>query len=698
MKRIFLFLASVAVFASCVKENTLAPELQDGQVRISAVAADSKALLEELNVVWEETDAIALLLNGETKAEFAAESVNGANADFVGLLGVDHSALETAYAVYPATAVDDEYCNITHTLPLDQTEGVASGMLLASAVLDVEDLKDAQSTATFNSALTLLQVVVPAGVKSVELTASNYELVGKAKFEFNADGTLVKEYAYDDASKTVTLSADEELEAKTYPVLVYPGLVGDFSLKMVQTDGFVYEKTLSGLEFAASEARMINLGRIFNVTPVYTVSPAGGNVEFSVQTSLEYTVQVTSEGNWLTYVLETKAVRNETVVLTATQNTTGAERTATVTIKDNNGDVLSTFEVVQKSIVTELYGTFLATGTPQYGSPTTGDLIIAESDDYSQGTYKVTILGTTLYADYNSETRVLGLYDGTRTRSITVAADFTKFEATNLSIGYSSYASFVAIKPLGEAVLTEAEQKLVGTYDENWTHQSVAYGYQAMKIQVSDEATYGQLKVKFLVSDDGSAFNAYANLEDGVLKVKLGNLKHNKFGQVWNPDFVMELQVNDNGTLTMSEWEDANFKKLTNYVATKVEAQEGGDEGGGEGEESPYSYLFGRYKESFNDASYYGYPAKGVLTIAASDNAEYHLSMTFFGGTGAECTVYANVSADGKKITTIQGGCPMGTFYASELDIATLSMGAPIWGTLKFDYPSSISDYTATKQ
>ena len=697
MKRIFLFLASVAVFASCVKENTLAPELQDGQVRISAVAADSKALLEELNVVWEEDDAIALLLNGETKAEFEAESVNGANADFVGRLGVANEDLETAYAVYPATAVDDEYCNITHTLPLDQTEGVASGMLLASAVVDVEDLKDAQSTATFNSALTLLQVVVPAGVKSVELTASNYELVGKAKFEFNADGTLVKEYAYDDASKTVTLSADEELEAKTYPVLVYPGQVGDFSLKMVQTDGFVYEKTLSGLEFTASEARMINLGRIFNVTPVYTVSPAGGNVEFSVQTSLEYTVEVTSEGNWLTYV-ETKAVRNETVVLSAVQNTTGDERTATVTVKETDGTVLSTFEVVQKSIVTELYGTFLATGTPQFGSPATGDLVIAESDDYSKGTYKVTILGTTLYADYDSETRVLGLYDGSRTRSITVAADFSRFDATNLSIGYSSYVSFVAIKPLGEAVLTEAEQKLVGTYDENWTHPSVAYGYQAMKIQVSDEATYGQLKVKFLVSDDGSAFNAYANLEDGVLKVKLGNLKHNKFGQVWNPDFVMELQVNDNGTLTMSEWEDGNYKKLTNYVATKVEEQGGDDVGGDEEEESPYAYLFGTYQESFNDASYYGYPAKGVLTIAASDKANYHLSMTFFGGTAAAATVYANVSADGKTITTIEGSCVMGTFFASELNIEYLSMGAPIYGTLKFSYPSSITDYTAAKQ
>ena len=650
MKRIFLFFASVALFASCVKENTLAPEVQEGQVRISAVAADSKALLENLNVVWEENDAIALLLNGDTKAVFDAETVSGAEADFVGVLGVDHAVLETAYAVYPATAVD-ENCHIVHTLPADQTTGVASGMLLGSALLDVEDLQDGQSTATFKNALTLLQVVVPAGVKSVEFTSSNLELTGKVRFELDGAGNLVKYYSYDDASKTVTLAAAEGLEAKTYPVLVYPGKVGDFSLKMVQTDEFVYEKTLTGLEFAPGEARMINLGRIFNITPVYNVAPAGGQVEFNVQASLEYTVEVDSEGNWLTYV-ETKAVRNETVVLTATQNTTGAERTATVTVKDADGTVLSTFEVVQKSIVTELYGTFLATGTPQYGSPATGDLVIAESDDYSKGTYKVTILGTTLYADYDSETRVLGLYDGSRTRSITVAADFSRFDATNLSIGYSSYVSFVAIKPLGEAVLTDAEQALVGTYNETWTHESIAAGTNAMKITASNEASYGQLKVKFLVSADGSAFNAYANLENGVLKVKLGNLKHNKFGQIWDPSYVMELQVGSDGKLTMSQWTDDSGKALTNYVATKVTEQEGGDVGGGN---SALAKFEGGYNESYD---FYGPITASGLTISVV--GDKLLLEDMFGAWDSYYGAYkAELSQDGKTLSIVEEVVPL---------------------------------------
>lgn len=676
MKRIFLFFASVALFASCVKENTLAPEVQEGQVRISAVAADSKALLENLNVVWEENDAIALLLNGDTKAVFDAETVNGAKADFVGVLGVDHAVLETAYAVYPATAVD-ENCHIVHTLPADQTTGVASGMLLGSALLDVEDLQDGQSTATFKNALTLLQVVVPAGVKSVEFTSSNLELTGKVRFELDGAGNLVKYYSYDDASKTVTLAAAEGLEAKTYPVLVYPGNVGDFSLKMVQTDEFVYEKTLTGLEFAPGEARMINLGRIFNITPVYNVAPAGGQVEFNVQTSLEYTVEVVSEGNWLTY-LETKAVRNETVVLTATQNTTGAERTATVTVKDADDAVLSTFEVVQKAIVTELYGTYLAIGKPSaYGMPdVNGSFEIAVSDDYSKGTYKVTILGTTLYGEYDSDSHVLSLKDGKRTRSVNVASDFSTFEATNLSIGNSNYASFVAIKPLGEAVLTEAEQALVGTYNETWTHTSIAASVNGMEISASDEAYYGQLKVKMLVSSAGS-FIAYADLENTTLKVKVGDATHNSFGKIWDPSFVFELTVAADGRLTMANW-DSEEGAISNYSATKVVASS---------DKVTAASLVGNWSESFTAGGPY---TSDKMTIEISDDlSKGQLKVTMLDDDyNGPITCYANLSDDGEKLTVYTNGKLYGTENTFNQDIVmTVSLG----GT-KLTYDGLISN------
>lgn len=111
------------------------------------------------------------------------------------------------------------------------------------------------------------------------------------------------------------------------------------------------------------------------------------------------------------------------------------------------------------------------------------------------------------------------------------------------------------------------------------------------------------------------------------------------------------------------------------------------------GDDSPYAALVGEYAEEFADGSYYGSPAKGVLTIAESDDANCHLKMTFFGGTSAAVTVYATV--DGNTITTVRpsGYTNMGTFYESTLTVD----GDVISGTLNFDYPT-ISDYTATRQ
>ena len=131
------------------------------------------------------------------------------------------------------------------------------------------------------------------------------------------------------------------------------------------------------------------------------------------------------------------------------------------------------------------------------------------------------------------------------------------------------------------------------------------------------------------------------------MKVKLRNLKHNKFGQVYNPDFVMELQVNDNGTLTMSEWEDANFKKLTNYVATKVEEQGGDDVGGGN---SALAKFEGSYNESYN---FYGPITASGLTISVVGDKLLLENMfsawnTYFG------TYKAELSQDGKTLSIVE--------------------------------------------
>ena len=250
MKRLLLSLAALAALASCVKENTLAPAAD--QLTISAVSADTKTTLDGLNVVWEKTDKIAVVVNANetVTAEFdIVESTrDGSAADFVGTMEWAKGSATSAYAVYPAAAVE-----LKHTLPAAQT-GEVSGLMLSAAALEVEDMQKGAATAEFHPALSLLQVAVPAGVKSVELTSAGAALVGDATFEVNPATGAVALTVADGATKTVSISAEEELEAKTYPVVVYPGEVGDLTLKLVGQ-----RVRLSRRQFQASLSLLLRL-------------------------------------------------------------------------------------------------------------------------------------------------------------------------------------------------------------------------------------------------------------------------------------------------------------------------------------------------------------------------------------------------------------------------------------------------------
>ena len=396
MKRILFSLAAIAALASCVKENIAVPA--EGQLTISAVSADSKTVLDGLNVVWENTDKIAVVVNADTKvtADFSIveSTLNGSAADFVGTVGAFKNAT-SAYAVYPAAAVE-----LTHTLPADQTTGV-SGLMLSSAALDVEQMEKGAVTAVFNPALSLLQVAVPAGVKSVELTSAEAALVGPATFEVNADGSLALEPTAE-ATKTVVLAAEAELEAKVYPVVVYPGTVGDLTLKLVGAKGEELVKTLSNVTFNVAEARAVNLMQIFQFAPeAIEVAPNGGNIEIPFTTTVEE-VTVTENADWLEASVAVKGFQTGNVCLVATANEGDATRTAEVTVSWGENKSV-TFTLTQDAIYRgfldvqweETFGVYTSESDANAANVANATathknvFTISLSDDYAKGTYLV---------------------------------------------------------------------------------------------------------------------------------------------------------------------------------------------------------------------------------------------------------------------------------------------------------------------
>ena len=424
---------------------------------------------------------------------------------------------------------------------------------------------------------------------------------------------------------------------------------------------------------------------------VFYVSPKGGNVEVPVATSVEYEFEI--DGSWLSYV-ETKAVKNETVVLTADENTSGTANEATVTLKVE-GKAVASFDGVQMSYEPELIGEYIESYS-QYGQAFNGTLKIEFTDDFVKGTYKVTICGTTLYADY--ETGKLNCYDGKYTRTITVASDFSKFEVANLSLGYTTYSNYVAIKALGAPELTEAELAIVGVYNETWEHPKHKPATNGMEISSSQEASFGRLVVKFLVTEDGSAYTGYGTLEGTELKVQIGGQSHPKLGTQWNPDVVLTLTVNADGTLTMPTWKDGNYNDLSNYVATKY-VEDGEDSGEGATLES----LVGTWHETFSAGGTY---ENDLMTIELSDDpSKGQLKVKMFVyesyGTTYQLVCYANLSEDGTILTVLSNGVNysgMGAF--SEDMVMTVSEGGmkiDFNKTIKTSYQMPIGMLTATK-
>ncbi|GAA4108723.1 hypothetical protein GCM10022393_05010 [Aquimarina addita] len=76
-----------------------------------------------------------------------------------------------------------------------------------------------------------------------------------------------------------------------------------------------------------------------------TLEAIGGNASFIINSDVNWTIS--DDAGWLT-VNPSTGVDNETINVTATRNSTGLERTATITITENGGTLSTTINVVQE--------------------------------------------------------------------------------------------------------------------------------------------------------------------------------------------------------------------------------------------------------------------------------------------------------------------------------------------------------------
>ncbi len=299
MKRLFFAFAVLATLVSCVRENGLgAPEPR----MVSLVTAETKAVLSDNDILWEDGDEVTLVFASATdvfKADFATQ-IEGeavATATFRGLLdeNVDEvNGYADGFAVYPSGIVADDG-SVSFTVPVEQTPrengSFADELNLASSLVDLSDLtENGKAAVHFNNALALVKFKFPENVKSVKIV-STAPLAGAADLKLSEvageEGRLVfaDEVVASDANNTVTLLPPTGMDAFDsdvyYSVLVWPG-DHELTIGLTDVDGCVDTKTVNKT-MEASKSYKFNVSdkfvRPFSIGVLAMVGEAPADIE-----------------------------------------------------------------------------------------------------------------------------------------------------------------------------------------------------------------------------------------------------------------------------------------------------------------------------------------------------------------------------------------------------------------------------------
>lgn len=149
------------------------------------------------------------------------------------------------------------------------------------------------------------------------------------------------------------------------------------------TEGYVILRAIRNSDGAYSAQYIAVAGSILEIVEgeEITVDGNGGNFEVKVRTNLEYDVTLP---DWITEDPDTKAIRIDTKSFTAKANTTGAERTATLTFKASDGSIEKAVVITQPEGSKEGDGTLENPYNVAEAIELVADLTWTSKDDYEK--------------------------------------------------------------------------------------------------------------------------------------------------------------------------------------------------------------------------------------------------------------------------------------------------------------------------
>ena len=389
MKKSLIAILAMLLMLSC-QVNELAPEYvpaeDDLYASIESLGATKTVMDENNNVLWSEEDQLVAFMGttlgtkyqikeqyvGTTTGGFSKIDEAGNEDDLESGQEIDHNVV-----LYPhSTSVwcmKNDSNNPTQSYKLNvvlpETQAYKENSFGIGAFPMIAVSTDHKLTFRNICGGLKLQFKGVDKIKSIKLEGLGGEKIsGKSTVVGYVNGSVPTiTMANNDKSYThVTLDCGEGVQlSETTPttfIIAVPPVKFASGMKITVTDTDGLSKTLTNSSPNTIKRSCLtkfpvityNQEGVFEIPEgtltSYEIPAEGGIVEIPLTTNQEYEVVIPEDAQEWISVVETKALRNETITLSIAENNTTTERSAEVIIATAEGDALQAITVSQKGI------------------------------------------------------------------------------------------------------------------------------------------------------------------------------------------------------------------------------------------------------------------------------------------------------------------------------------------------------------
>ncbi|MBR4817438.1 MAG: hypothetical protein IKX07_07235 [Bacteroidales bacterium] len=402
MKKIFVALFSaVLLFAACDKYddsalqnrmNTLEGRVTDLEAKVNSINADIASLQALVKALQDNitVDVISKTKDGYdiTFSDGVTVSISNGEKGDTPRIGVKAEGNVFYWTVDGEWLLDGDGERVIVTGAVPQVKIKDGKWFVSYDGKNWQDLGSAESMSglVVTEDANFVYLTVPGSGTTITLSKTGRFTLDIASLEYMILPGATTEIPYsiygaDGTEKLFVQSNDFKVTYDASKIYVTPkaGVIsGDVLVMAVRNS----DQAVCGVVLSFSEG-------VFEVTPAVTIMAAGGDAKAFVKTNADYEVVIPDNAkDWLSVAPETKAVRTDTLIVTAKPNESEESRTAKVEFRPSGG--------------ASVYMTVFQAGKSQYPAITIAEFLALPDDDTNtyQLTGTITVVRHSTYGNF----------------------------------------------------------------------------------------------------------------------------------------------------------------------------------------------------------------------------------------------------------------------------------------------------------